>query len=90
MEFIIPVQIGLTAFFCDPKTGNYLGTIYNFYLVPSSFATIQKPFYFQPETLIFLKHYEFDFNKVCKDHRDLLIYKNIYFSVCLLRYSFYE
>lgn len=65
MEYVIPLQVGLTAFSCDPKTGNYLGTIYNFYLVPPSFATMQKPFYFQPETLIFLKHYEFDFNKVC-------------------------
>lgn len=62
------MQIGLTAFTCEPKTGNYIGTIYNFYLLPSSFATIHKPFYFQPETLAFLKHYGFDFNKVCYEN----------------------
>lgn len=68
MEHVIPLQIGLTAFSHDSSTGSYIGTIYNFYLVPISFATVQKPFYFQPETLSFLKYHGFNFNKVGKIH----------------------
>lgn len=65
-EYIIPLQIGLTTFSCDRQTESYIGTVYNFYIIPTSFPTIQKPFYFQSETLTFLKFYGFDFNKVCK------------------------
>lgn len=64
VEVVIPLQIGLTAFNCNRNTGNYIGTIYNFYLVPTSFPTIEKSFCFQSGTLAFLQYHGFNFNKV--------------------------
>lgn len=64
MEYVVPLQIGLTAFSCDGKLGTYTGNTYNFYLKPASFPTIEKSFCFQVSTWAFLEYHQFDFNKV--------------------------
>lgn len=61
---VVPLQIGLTAFKFDPNINSYYGTVYNFYLSPANFPTMDKSFYFQASTLNFLRFYGFNFNKV--------------------------
>lgn len=63
IQFVVPIQIGLTAFTFNPDTNTYLAVIYNFYVTPASFPSVEKQFLFQSETLNFLKYYGFDFNK---------------------------
>ncbi|CAH1155819.1 unnamed protein product [Phaedon cochleariae] len=63
IEHVIPIQVGLTAFSFDGDRNSYLGTIFNFYVVPASFPSIQKTFMFQSDTISFLRFYDFDFNK---------------------------
>ncbi|KAJ8983240.1 hypothetical protein NQ317_011649 [Molorchus minor] len=63
LDQVVPVQIGLTAFSFDPDKNNYHGNVYNFYIIPASFTTINRSFYFQSDTLNFLKLHGFDFNK---------------------------
>ncbi|VEN60591.1 unnamed protein product, partial [Callosobruchus maculatus] len=69
LEHVIPVQVGLTTFSFNPDSGSYLGTVYNFFIIPASFPTLQNVFCFQSETLEFLRFHGFDFNR--------LIYKGI-------------
>lgn len=64
LKLVVPVQIGLTAFSFDRDSNRYLGTIYNFYLIPAAFPYVQKNFIFQSDTLDFLKVHGFNFNKV--------------------------
>ncbi|CAH1260358.1 unnamed protein product [Diabrotica balteata] len=63
VQLVVPIQVGLTAFSFNPDTNSYLGTIYNFYIIPASFPFIRKNCLFQSDTLSFLKFFEFDFNK---------------------------
>ncbi|KAG5883330.1 hypothetical protein JTB14_003517 [Gonioctena quinquepunctata] len=63
LEHVIPVQLGLTSFNFDPDQNTYHGTIYNFYIAPASFPSVQRTFLFQSDTLSFLRFYGFDFNK---------------------------
>ncbi|XP_057655355.1 pre-piRNA 3'-exonuclease trimmer-like isoform X1 [Diorhabda carinulata] len=63
IQFVVPIQIGLTAFTFNPDTNTYLGKIYNFYVTPATFPFVEKQFMFQSTTLNFLKYYGFNFNK---------------------------
>ncbi|CAH2008181.1 unnamed protein product [Acanthoscelides obtectus] len=64
LEHVIPVQVGLTTFSFNADSGSYLGTVYNFFIIPASFPTLQNVFCFQSGTLEFLRLHGFDFNKV--------------------------
>ncbi|XP_060529164.1 pre-piRNA 3'-exonuclease trimmer-like [Cylas formicarius] len=63
VEYVIPLQIGITAFTYDSKRNSYLGTIFDFYVQPASFQFLHKHFFFQSSTINFLKLYHFNFNK---------------------------
>ncbi|KAJ8917797.1 hypothetical protein NQ315_010703 [Exocentrus adspersus] len=60
---ITPIQIGISTFSFDPNNISYCGKIYNFYILPAAFPTVHRSFYFQSDTLNFLKLYNFDFNE---------------------------
>ncbi|XP_018578068.1 poly(A)-specific ribonuclease PARN-like [Anoplophora glabripennis] len=60
---IIPIQVGITTFTFNPNDRSYHGKMYNFYILPACFPTIQRSFYFQSDTLNFLKLHKFDFNE---------------------------
>ncbi|CAH2008178.1 unnamed protein product [Acanthoscelides obtectus] len=64
LEHVIPVQVGLTTFSFNADSGSYLGTVYNFFIIPASFPTLQNVFCFQSGTLEFLRLHGFDFNKL--------------------------
>ncbi|KAL1490738.1 hypothetical protein ABEB36_013386 [Hypothenemus hampei] len=64
LEYVAPLQFGLTAFALDERLNSYRGQMYNFCIQPACFQYINRSIFFQTDTLNFLKIYNFDFNKV--------------------------
>lgn len=64
IEHFIILQFGLSAFHYDRETNLYAADVYNFYLFPHSFGSIDSRFLCQASSLEFLCQNNFNFNKV--------------------------
>ncbi|KAG8230255.1 hypothetical protein J437_LFUL009793, partial [Ladona fulva] len=64
VDQLLVIQLGLTAFILNKEEDEYLARTFTFYLLPTSFLSVDTRFVCQASSLCFLSYAGFDFNKL--------------------------